>query len=126
MRVPRDWVVAFSVTGVLAASVSPLAAQQPAATFDTAVAPLLTKVCSDCHNSQLASGGFDVSPFLKPESLAKQREGWDDILGKLRSGEMPPQGAPRPPQSQIDALLKYVQGQLDKADRRVHTHNRRP
>jgi mono/diheme cytochrome c family protein len=118
MRVLRDWVVAVSVTGILAASVSSLAAQQPAATFDTAVAPLLTKVCSDCHNSQLASGGFDVSPFLKPESLSKLREGWDDILSKLRSGEMPPQGAPRP-QAQIDALLKYVQGQLDKADRNV-------
>ena len=119
MRVLRDWVVAVSVTGILAVSVSSLAAQQPAATFDTAVAPLLKNVCSDCHSSQLASGGFDVAPFLKAESLSKQREGWEDIVSKLRSGEMPPQGVPRPPQAQIDALVKFVQAEFEKADRNV-------
>ncbi len=120
----RDWAVAVSVTGILAASVSSLAAPQQrppasaAPTFETAVKPLLQNVCSDCHNSQSASGGFDATVFLAPASLASQREGWDAILRKLRAGEMPPQGVPHP-QAQIDALVKYVQGELDKADRNV-------
>ncbi len=119
MRAFRDWVVAISVAGILAVSVSSLAAQQPAPTCYTAVTPVLKNVCSDCHSSQLASGGFDVTAFLKADSLTSQREGWEDIVGKLRSGEMPPQGVPRPPQAQIDALIKYVQGAFDKADRNV-------
>jgi len=116
MRASRDWVVAVFVTGILVVSVSSLPAQQRAATFDTAVVPLLKNVCSDCHNGQLASGGFDASVFLAPASLASQRDGWDAIVRKLRAGEMPPLGVPRP-QAQIDALLKYVQGEFDKADR---------
>ena len=113
MRVSGDWVAAIFVTGILAASIASLCAQQP--TFDTAVTPVLKNVCANCHNAKSASGGFDVTPFLKPESLTTQREGWDDILGKLRSGEMPPEGAPKP-QAQIDALIQFVQGELDKGD----------
>jgi mono/diheme cytochrome c family protein len=124
MRSPRDWVVAVSIAGALAASVSSLAAPQqrppasPAVTFDTAVAPLLKNVCSDCHNSQLASGGFDATVFLAPASLVNQREGWETILAKLRAGEMPPKGVPRP-QTGIDTLVKYVQAEFDQADRNV-------
>jgi mono/diheme cytochrome c family protein len=120
----RDWVVAVSITGALAASVSSLAAPQQrppasaAPTFEIAVKPLLESVCSDCHNTQLTSGGFDATAFLAPASLANQREGWDAILRKLRAGEMPPQGVPRS-QTQIDALVKYVQGEFEKADRNV-------
>jgi mono/diheme cytochrome c family protein len=119
----RGWVAAFSVAGILAASVSFLAAQQRpsapgAATFETAVAPLLENTCSQCHDSQLASGGFDATAFLKPASLGSQREGWETILRKLRNGEMPPKGVARS-QGEIDTLVKYVQGEFDKADRNL-------
>jgi len=118
----RDWVVAVSVAGVLASSVSSLAAPQQrppspdAVAFEKAVTPLLQDTCADCHNSQLLSGGFDATAFLAPASLANQRDGWEAILRKLRAGEMPPKGVPRP-QAEIDTLIKYVQGEFDKADR---------
>ena len=120
----RGWVAAVSVTGVLVASISSLAAppqRRPApggATFETAVSPLLKNTCADCHNSQSASGGFDATKFLAPASLVDQREGWETILRMIRAGEMPPTGVPRP-QAEIDTLVKYVQGELDKANRNV-------
>ena len=118
----RDWVVAVTAVGVLAASVWSLAAPQQrpsspdAVTFEKAVTPLLQDTCADCHNSQLLSGGFDATAFLAPASLANQRDGWEAILQKLRAGEMPPKGMPRQ-QAEIDTLIKYVQGEFDKADR---------
>jgi Protein of unknown function (DUF1592)/Protein of unknown function (DUF1588)/Protein of unknown function (DUF1587)/Protein of unknown function (DUF1585)/Protein of unknown function (DUF1595) len=87
--------------------------------FDTTVKPVLTKNCSGCHNESMNSGGLDIAPFTAASSLTQSREGWEVILKKLRSGEMPPKGMPRPPQPQMEALIQYLQGEFDKADRNV-------
>ena len=87
--------------------------------FQKVVSPFLSNSCQPCHNAQLPSGELDLTPFLKPASLTAAREGWEMILQKLRSGEMPPKDIPRPPQSEYDALIGYVQGEFDKADRAV-------
>ncbi len=54
-------------------------------------------VCAGCHNPQLSSGGMNIQVFLDPQSLTKNRDGWEIILQKLRAGEMPPKGIPKPP-----------------------------
>jgi hypothetical protein len=97
-----------------------LAGTASAATqFDTTVKPVLSKSCFGCHNESLNSGGLDITPFTSSASLAQNREGWEVILKKLRSGEMPPKGMPRPPQPQMDALIQYLQSEFDKADRNL-------
>jgi hypothetical protein len=98
---------------------SALAGPESAATFDLAVRPLLTRTCQPCHNDKLASGGLNVSVFLDPGSLAVKREGWELILDKLRSGEMPPAGMPKPPQEKIDGLAGFVQSEFDRADKKT-------
>jgi mono/diheme cytochrome c family protein len=87
--------------------------------FDQAVQPVIGKACVMCHNDRLASGNLNISRYLAPDSIARDREGWERILQKVRSGEMPPKGAPRPPQPQIEALVHYVEGEFEKADRNV-------
>jgi hypothetical protein len=89
-----------------------LAADLP--TFEKTVAPLLTRTCAPCHNDSVASGGVDIAPFTAPDSLTKNRDGWDIILRKLRAGEMPPKGVPRP--SQIDSAIQFLSSELEKAD----------
>lgn len=69
-----------------------------------------------CHNERTASGGLNITPFLAPVSLTEQRDGWETIIRKIRSGEMPPKGIPRPAEAKIDALLNYVDGEFAKAD----------
>ena len=92
-----------------------LAAKAP--TFETTVAPVLTKTCAPCHNETLASGGMVIDAFTKPASLTASREGWEVILQKLRAGEMPPKGVPRP--AQMDAVIQFVQGEFEKADKNI-------
>jgi hypothetical protein len=87
--------------------------------FEKAVQPVLTKTCAPCHNEQLASGGLNLGPFGRSASITEYREGWEKILRKLRSGEMPPPGVPRPAAPQIDALVRFVRGEFEKADRNV-------
>lgn len=88
-----------------------------AATFDRSVQRLLGRTCKGCHNEKLASGGLNITPFLGASSLTTNREGWERIVAKLRTGEMPPRGMPKPPVTEIDALMKFVQGEFDRADR---------
>lgn len=87
------------------------------AAFDRAVLPVVGQVCSACHNDGLASGGLNLRSFLAPASLVDNREGWEKIIQKIRSGEMPPKGAPRPPQAQVDGLTTFIEGELEKIDR---------
>jgi len=107
------WTIAF----VLPLAGALRAAEAPPADFDTAVKPVLSKTCALCHNDKLSSGGMNINAFLTPDSVVAYRDGWEAILQKLRAGEMPPKGIPRPPEAQMQALVHYVEGEFDKADR---------
>jgi cytochrome c553 len=118
----KGMLIAVSAVHLLAAadvSATRKAPAQANAAFQKAVSPLLSNTCQACHNEQLSSGGLDLTPYLAPASLTQSREGWETILQKLRAGEMPPNGVPRPPRTEIDALIGYVSAEFDKADRAV-------
>ncbi len=93
------------------------ASASPSTTFDTAVKPVFTQTCATCHNEKLSSGGLNVTTFLDPKTIETKRDAWEAILAKLRTGEMPPKGIPKPPPEQMDALLSYVQGEFDRLDK---------
>jgi hypothetical protein len=97
------------VGGLLLASVP--------STFENTVQPVLTKTCTPCHNVALASGGMVIAPFTKASSIAENREAWQAILQKLRSGEMPPAGVPRPPD--MDAVIQFVEAEFEKIDKNI-------
>ncbi len=96
-----------------------LAAASPdtPATFDKTVQPVLVQVCNNCHNPQLNSGNLNITPYFQPASLTTNRDGWAKILAKLKAGEMPPPGIPGPSPDALSALIRYVQTELDKADK---------
>ncbi len=106
-------------TGLLTLAAAVLA--HAATPFDRAVQPILARVCIACHNDKLQSGGLNIKAFLDPASLKTNREGWEHILAKLQAGEMPPKGIPKPPASQTNALIQYVQTEFHRADRSVKT-----
>ena len=107
----------FALAALLASADS--TPQANTGSFNTAVRPVLTKSCTPCHSDALASGGVNLEPFTSAASVARERDGWEKIAQKIRSGEMPPKGMPRPPQSQIDALLAFLKTEFDRADRDV-------
>ena len=84
--------------------------------FDTAVRPVLTGTCVQCHSARVQSGGLSVEELASSESLARNRETWEKVLRRLRAGDMPPTGAPRPPRAQLDAMTAYIERAFDRAD----------
>ena len=93
-----------------------LAAPQQA-TYETAVTPVLRRNCSVCHNDTTLAGGLSMDRFTGAASIAGNREVWERIVAKLRSGEMPPKGAPRPAGAEVQELVRWVGQEFDRLDR---------
>lgn len=117
-------VTAFLLTASTSEKAKTVARKVPTAppvstTFDTVAKPLLEENCAGCHNDQLVSGGLNLAGFLAPASIIQRRENWEKIVHKVRTGEMPPPGLPRPPANQVSAFVQFIQKEFEKADRNV-------
>ncbi len=86
--------------------------------FEKSVLPVITSTCAPCHNDRMASGGLNLGLFGTKTSMIDQREGWELIIQKVRSGEMPPQGMPRPAEK-LDAMMKFLHEEFARADKNV-------
>lgn len=85
-------------------------AEDPA-TFDNAVRPVLGGTCAGCHNARLASGGMNVDA-LTNDSFEADPDLWRRLLRRVRAGEMPPPGVPKPPAEQMAAFTAFVEARL--------------
>ncbi len=103
---------------ILVFSGLPSAAAVPTqADFDKTVQPFLAKHCVACHNSKLKTADLDVTAFKTVESVANANPEWSKILQRVRTGEMPPKGLPRPDQMQINAVAKWIETEFAREDR---------
>jgi outer membrane protein assembly factor BamB len=95
-----------------------LSAQDPSAALSQATRPFLEKSCIGCHNADRPSGNVDMQSLLgTPNSLGTARDTWDDIAFQIRSGLMPPQGAPKPAKGEADAALELISRAVAAAPR---------
>ena len=108
---PARPICAFFILSVVSAS-----AQE---TFQSAILPVLEDSCIACHNSDSAGGGLNVERYSSEASIVAAREQWEHILQKIRTGEMPPRGIPRPSAESIDTFMAFVEGVFEKADANV-------
>jgi mono/diheme cytochrome c family protein len=87
--------------------------------FETAVKPMIQQNCIVCHNAKALTGGLNLQRFLNesaPEAL-KDREVWEKVDEKLKAGEMPPPGMPRPAADRVTAATQWIEQQYAFEDR---------
>ena len=75
---------------------------------------VLDRYCVGCHNQQLRTAGLTLDA-MDAASVAGGAEVWEKVIGKLRMGTMPPPGRPRPERPTTDALVAWLEGELDRA-----------
>ncbi len=100
-------------------SLPPLQAQQPQTLEQAAdqTAPLsralLDRYCVTCHNERLKTAGvmFDMVDIGRVDL---HRELFEKVVRKLRSGQMPPQGRPRPEQPAVTTFVSALEAELDR------------
>ena len=61
----------------------------------TAASDIVRTYCVTCHNGRLKTAGLELDS-LDAAHVGDHAEQWEKIARKLRTGEMPPPGRPRP------------------------------
>jgi cytochrome c553 len=105
---------AVLVVGLLIAGTAGVRSQN-APTHESAVVPVLRQTCAQCHNENLASGGVNLKPLERRESFSSDREQWESVLRKLKTGEMPPPAVQKP--AGLASMVRVIESELDRLDR---------
>ena len=86
--------------------------------FESVVKPFVSEFCYPCHgNKGEPKNGLNIQSFQTVESLINQRNHWEDIVGMLKRGEMPPMEEEQPEEKRRQAVATWVARELDRIDR---------
>ena len=98
--------------GSLALAQSATAPAKGAGTHD--YRPVLERYCITCHNQRLNTAGLSLDQ-ADPRKVGEAAPVWEKVLRKLRTGQMPPAGAPRPDPATYTEVAAYLERELDQA-----------
>ncbi len=102
-----------------AAPQAPSAEARPTpATSEAATEPapraVLQRYCFACHNQRTLTAGLALD-VLDMTRVGEHAEVWEAVIRKLRTGAMPPVGRPRPDEATYDAVVTWIETELDRA-----------
>jgi len=80
----------------------------------TAATALIGEYCVDCHNPLEFAGSLSLED-RDSGRVEHDPEAWERVVRKLKTGMMPPAGAPRPPRETLDQLTAQLETRLDLA-----------
>ena len=93
---------AKAAEGVSTASVAP-------------VQQFLEKSCLACHSSSLQVADVDLQ-VISAGTIADDVGLWEKVAHKIRTGEMPPKGFPRPEESEAAAISTWIAAELERIE----------
>ncbi len=104
--------VLFSLATALVCSL-PLGAAAPE------VLGFVQKSCVGCHNSKVKSGDVDLGALRSAKTFDEDREIWEKVVEKMKTGQMPPPGTPKPPASMTAEITRWLESEFARQDRAV-------
>ena len=111
------WVVLGGSAG--SARLEAASAPQTASASRPSVAPashkaVIDRYCVTCHNQRTRTSdlALDTVDVTRPSA---DSEVWENVVRKLRTRMMPPQGVPRPDEATYVALTRWLETELDRA-----------
>lgn len=87
--------------------------------FAKTLQPFLATHCYGCHSADTKSGGLDLESFQTTASVIQNRVKWEDVLLKIRTGEMPPNGMPRPKQTETQPVIQWLERLFEQEDQKA-------
>jgi hypothetical protein len=99
---------------IFALTILPLAFAGPPEVFS-----LVEKSCAACHNSKIKSGDVDLASLRSAKTFDENRGIWEKAVEKLKSGQMPPPGAPRPAPAVVEEAARWLDAEFDRQDRAI-------
>ena len=75
---------------------------------------LVDRYCVTCHNSRLRTANLALDEVDMSE-IASNAETLEKVVRKLRAGQMPPPGRPRPESTEVSTFLSELELALDRS-----------
>ena len=107
---------ALLLLGVAFARVDTQNAQTPAARVASPEKALIDRYCATCHNQRTRAGNL-VLDTLDVSAAGREPQTWEKVVRKVRTGMMPPSGAPRPERTALDAFAASIETTIDTVAR---------
>jgi mono/diheme cytochrome c family protein len=85
-------------------------------TFQKDILPFISQHCFHCHGNGKAKADLTLDRFKDDLSLQSERKVWENVLHMLQMREMPPKERAQPSQSEMDQVVKAIDGVLAKLD----------
>jgi hypothetical protein len=85
--------------------------------FEKTVQPFLKSNCLLCHNAKLKVGGLSLDGYANARTALENRELWEKVIQKLRTGQMPPKGRPAPAPEQVAKVTHWFELEFARMDR---------
>jgi mono/diheme cytochrome c family protein len=92
---------------------------QSSGSFDPAIQAFFAAHCHDCHNAQLTSGNLNLEAYRATAAVLQHRDQWEEVLRKIRTGEMPPKGMPRPKEAELQVVVRWLENLFEQADQQA-------
>ena len=103
-------VIALALSGSAAAQSGPVA---QATTGGADARALLDRYCVTCHNERLQTAGLMLDQ-VDLAAVGTHAEVLEKVVRKLRAGQMPPPGRPRPDGANVAAFVASLEAALDR------------
>lgn len=91
-----------------------LAGQAPVDEYSSSIRPFLSRNCQGCHNAKNKTGGIAVDSLNSAGTLTTHADTWEKILQKVKTGEMPPAGFPKPAPAAANSFTRWAETELDR------------
>ena len=107
---------ALLLVGVAFARVETQNAPTPTARAASSEKALLDRYCASCHNQRTRAGNLALDS-LDVTAAGRDPQTWEKVVRKVRTGMMPPSGAPRPERTALDAFAASIETMIDSVAR---------
>ncbi len=115
IRIITDWVDQGAKTEVAVQATAAIPPPPSVASITSATAErsYFQAYCFKCHSGPGAQMGMEIDK-LDTANVEKNAERWEKVVRKLRAGMMPPSGQNRPDSKTYEAMIVYLETELDK------------
>ena len=76
-------------------------------------AAVLKNYCVTCHNDRTKTGELTLE-HADLANVPKSAELWEKVIRKVRAGQMPPAGMPKPDAATLDGFVSYLETAIDR------------
>jgi hypothetical protein len=87
--------------------------------FEKTVEPFLKSNCVLCHNTKMKVGGLSLDGYAESKNPLNDRDLWEKVVQKLRTGQMPPKGLPVPSAEEVAEVTGWFDTQFARLDREM-------